>query len=134
LGYAIGDVGSEAIEDALVKKQTIYSGQMCKPSIGTTEEDMYKVTLDFTNIDYLICQCHAQGSGATTGTVKVKIAGVTKATFTTGVDEDYANDIALIEIDCTAITGSNVLSVTGDNDNVAGYTSANPIIIYARES
>ena len=134
MAYAIGDVGSEAIEDALAKKQMIFAGLMCKPSVGTTEEDMYKVTIDFTNIDYLMVICHAQGSAATTGTVKVKIAGVTKATITEGAAENYAQDCTFNSIDCTSITGDNALTVTGDNDNAAGYTTANPIYIFAKES
>jgi len=119
LGYAIGDVSSEAIEDALVKKTVILNNVLlAKLTNNTTEETMYKVTMDLTNVDYLIWIVSARAEGAADGTAKLYFGAVEKASQTESVDEEYGTDqaYALHTIDCTSVTGDTVISITGDSD------------------
>jgi hypothetical protein len=137
MGYSTTEIAIKDLEQTLASQLILLNNvKMCKPSIGTTEETMYKMDIDFDEIDYLECTIWVRGSGATNGRLRLYIDSVEKIDQIEAANADYEffdGDAAYHQVDCTSITGVKELKITGDNDDAAGYTYA-IITVFARDS
>jgi hypothetical protein len=105
--------GVEAVEEKLFKTLPINIG-MITDSTGV-EFSVYKATLDFSNVTTLIVATrHIFGAGANS-LLKVDIGGVNKVTYNTGATTSLST-----KIDCSAITGAQILEIKAD---VAAFTN-----------
>jgi hypothetical protein len=101
---------------------------------GTTEEIMFKQTHNLDDVDYLELTCKSKRTGAN-GTITLYFDTTSKGTRTiSGGSLSDETGIKNITVDCTAISGNQIIKVGVVNSNVGGDTHIDELCIYAREA
>ena len=95
---------------------------------GTTAEEVYKITIDFTNIDYIRYNFTAN-SVANLTDIEIKIGGTSKKDLNNTADGGNLNG----DIDCTAISGELALTIEINNTG-ASTSHLTDVSIVTREA
>lgn len=108
MGYIARTVTAENVQKAILEKMIFINLGWCDTT--TAETTIYKQTHDLTDVDYLQVYAHHQMEAAAgNGFIYVYFDTTLKVTFevTQGVT-DYNTDT----IDCTAVTGDEIIKIT----------------------
>lgn len=133
MGYTARNLRANTISKAITE-DTTFCSNVCYQMTGTTEEIFYKQTHDLTNVDYLELTCITKQTGAS-GTLTLYFDTTSKGTITVdgGALLD-ADAIKNITVDCTSITGNQIIKLGLVNSNPAGTSFVVMVTIFARES
>ena len=85
--------------------------------LTVADRTIYKETLDFTDVDYLMISATIV-AGAGNTDIALQIGGVTKWSEVTAGTENHTETI-----DCTAITGEKLVYLQADNSANNGYVT-----------
>jgi len=102
MGFATTTIEVAELKESLLETLTVYIAYF--ETLGTaTERTFYQNTVNLDDIDYLFVTWYGQNGL----TFKVDVGGVNKVNTTTG----GANSWEQSRIDCTAITGEQVIKI-----------------------